>query len=57
MPVGTFCGYYRIKYENSFTKLYEAVFAENSHWAAESITTVRTVSSLTLKATICQKYQ
>jgi ATP-binding cassette subfamily B (MDR/TAP) protein 1 len=57
MPIGAFCGYHRLRYENSFAKLYEAVFAESSQWAAESIAAVRTVSSLTLEKTICQRYQ
>jgi len=57
MPLGLFAGYYRFKYELEFNKLYEAVFAESSKWASESIGAIRTVSSLTLEDAICQRYQ
>jgi ATP-binding cassette, subfamily B (MDR/TAP), member 1 len=57
MPIGLFCGYYRMKYEVEFNKLYEAVFAESSKWASESIGAIRTVASLTLEDAICRRYQ
>lgn len=57
VPIGLFAGYYRFKYEIQFNKMYEDVFAESSKWASESIGAIRTVCSLTLEDTICQRYQ
>ncbi|CAJ2500962.1 Uu.00g038150.m01.CDS01 [Anthostomella pinea] len=56
-PLGLLAGYFRFKYELEFEKLYGAVFAESSKFAAESIGAFRTVSSLTLEDTICDRYQ
>jgi ATP-binding cassette subfamily B (MDR/TAP) protein 1 len=57
MPIGLVGGFYRFKYEIEFEKLYAAVFAESSNFAAESIGAFRTVSSLTLEDTISSRYQ
>lgn len=57
VPLGLVAGYYRFKYELEFEKMYAAVFAESSKWAAESISAFRTVSSLTLEELICARYQ
>ncbi|KAI1498378.1 P-loop containing nucleoside triphosphate hydrolase protein [Biscogniauxia marginata] len=56
-PLGLLAGYYRFKYEIEFEKLYGAVFAESSKFAAESIGAFRTVTSLTLEDTICTRYE
>ncbi|KAI1335902.1 P-loop containing nucleoside triphosphate hydrolase protein [Xylariaceae sp. FL0016] len=56
-PLGLLAGYYRFKYELEFEKLYGAVFAESSKFAAESISAFRTVASLTLEDAICDRYQ
>jgi hypothetical protein len=57
MPIGLVAGFERVRYEKQFNKLYEGVFAESSKWASESIGAIRTVASLTLEDTICQRYQ
>ncbi|KAI0203939.1 multidrug resistance protein [Astrocystis sublimbata] len=56
-PVGVVAGYFRFRYEIEFEKLNNAVFAESSKFAAESIGAFRTVSSLTLEDTITQRYE
>ncbi|QSZ35400.1 hypothetical protein DSL72_008270 [Monilinia vaccinii-corymbosi] len=51
------CGsFYRIRYEIQFEKMNQAVFAESSKFAAESISAFRTVTSLTLEDMICNRY-
>ncbi|KAI1634430.1 P-loop containing nucleoside triphosphate hydrolase protein [Biscogniauxia mediterranea] len=55
-PLGLLAGYYRLKYELEFEKLYGEVFAESSKFAAEAIGAFRTVSSLTLEDRICDRY-
>ncbi|KAI1259285.1 P-loop containing nucleoside triphosphate hydrolase protein [Xylariaceae sp. FL1019] len=55
-PLGLFAGYYRFKYELEFVKLNNAVFAESSQFAAESIGAFRTVASLTLEDAITDRY-
>jgi ATP-binding cassette, subfamily B (MDR/TAP), member 1 len=57
MPIGFVAGFYRVRYETQFNKLYEAVFAESSKWASESIGAIRTVTSLTLEDTISMRYK
>lgn len=57
MPIGLLGGYFRFRYELEFEKMYAAVFAESSKFAAESIGAFRTVASLTLEDTICTRYQ
>ena len=37
VPIGMIGGFFRLKYELEFEKMYAAVFAESSKWAAESI--------------------
>lgn len=56
MPLGLAVGYFRLRYELEFEKLYANVFAESSTFAAEAIAAFRTVSSLTLEETICDRY-
>ncbi|XXG94109.1 hypothetical protein Hte_000361 [Hypoxylon texense] len=57
MPIGLSAGYLRLKYELEFEKMYSDVFAESSKFAAEAIAAFRTVSSLTLEDTICDRYE
>ncbi|KAI1082957.1 P-loop containing nucleoside triphosphate hydrolase protein [Whalleya microplaca] len=57
MPIGLVAGYFRFRYELEFEKLYGAVFAESSKFAAESIGASRTVAALTLEDTICDRYE
>jgi ATP-binding cassette, subfamily B (MDR/TAP), member 1 len=56
VPIGLLAGYFRFKYELEFEKMNNAVFAESSQFAAESIGAFRTVTSLTLEDTITDRY-
>lgn len=47
----------RVRYELQFEKMNQAVFAESSKFAAESIGAFRTVNSLTLEDMICRRYE
>jgi ATP-binding cassette subfamily B (MDR/TAP) protein 1 len=49
--------FFRVRYELQFEKMNNAVFAESSKFAAESISAFRTVTSLTLEAMICHRYE
>lgn len=55
-PLGLCAGYFRFKHEIEFEKMYGAVFAESSKFAAEAIGAFRTVSSMTLEDTITERY-
>ncbi|KAJ9157754.1 ABC transporter transmembrane region [Pleurostoma richardsiae] len=56
VPLGLAAGYFRLRYELQFEKMYAEVFSESSKWASESIGAFRTVSSLTLEDIICDRY-
>ncbi|KAH6646349.1 P-loop containing nucleoside triphosphate hydrolase protein [Truncatella angustata] len=56
MPLGLSAGYFRLKYELEFDRMYGAVFAESSKFAAEAIGAFRTVASMTLEDTITDRY-
>lgn len=56
VPIGMIGGFFRLKYELEFEKMYAAVFQESSQFAAESIGAFRTVTSLTLEDTVCTRY-
>ncbi|KXJ91481.1 P-loop containing nucleoside triphosphate hydrolase protein [Microdochium bolleyi] len=56
VPLGLTAGYFRFKYEIEFEKMYGAVFAESSKFAAEAISAFRTVASLTLEDTVTGRY-
>ncbi|KAI0137065.1 P-loop containing nucleoside triphosphate hydrolase protein [Xylariales sp. AK1849] len=55
-PLGLFAGWFRFKYELEFEKMYGAVFAESSKFAAEAIGAFRTVAAMTLEDTITDRY-
>ncbi|KAI1376245.1 P-loop containing nucleoside triphosphate hydrolase protein [Hypoxylon crocopeplum] len=57
MPIGLTAGYFRFKYELEFEQMYAEVFAQSSKFAAEAIAASRTVASLTLEDTICDRYE
>ncbi|EPE29144.1 P-loop containing nucleoside triphosphate hydrolase [Glarea lozoyensis ATCC 20868] len=57
MPITLTCAYFRLKFEIQFESLNQAVFAESSKFAAESINAFRTVSSLTLEDMIAKRYE
>ncbi|KAF4977252.1 hypothetical protein FZEAL_6192 [Fusarium zealandicum] len=57
LPVMVMSAYWRFKYEMSFEKMNNDVFAESSKFASESIGAFRTVSALTLEDTICDRYE
>lgn len=56
LPVLLASSYWRLKYELKFDELNAAVFAESSKFASESIAAFRTVTSLTLEASICDRF-
>ncbi|KAI1846849.1 hypothetical protein JX266_007070 [Neoarthrinium moseri] len=55
-PLGLLAGYFRLRYELEFEKMYSEVFAESSKFAAEAIGAFRTVASMTLEDTITSRY-
>ncbi|KAF9769669.1 hypothetical protein IL306_012900 [Fusarium sp. DS 682] len=57
LPIMIVSAYWRFKYELAFEKMNNDVFAESSKFASESIGAFRTVTSLTLEDSICQRYQ
>ena len=57
MPLILGSSYWRFKYELSFEKMNNEVFAESSKFASESIAAFRTVTSLTLEEFICQRFE
>ncbi|CAG8952578.1 hypothetical protein HYFRA_00009684 [Hymenoscyphus fraxineus] len=56
MPVILACAFFRLRYELQFEAMNQAVFAESSKFAAESIGAFRTVTSLTLEDMISKRY-
>jgi ATP-binding cassette, subfamily B (MDR/TAP), member 1 len=57
MPPIFLAGFMRLRFEIQFEKLNAVVFAESSQFATEAIGAFRTVSSLILEDTICDRYQ
>ena len=57
MPITLTAGFFRVRYEIQFESMNQAVFAESSKFAAESIGAFRTVTSLTLEDMICSRYE
>jgi ATP-binding cassette subfamily B (MDR/TAP) protein 1 len=57
MPITLSCAYFRLRYEIQFESMNQAVFAESSKFASESINAFRTVSSLTLENMISKRYE
>ena len=55
-PLVISAGYYRIRFELKLEAMNQAVFADSSKFAAESITAFRTVTALTLEDMICTRY-
>jgi ATP-binding cassette subfamily B (MDR/TAP) protein 1 len=49
--------YIRLRFEIQFEDMNQAVFAESSKFAAESIGAFRTVTALTLEDVICRRYE
>ncbi|GKT68327.1 ATP-binding cassette sub-family B member 5 [Colletotrichum tofieldiae] len=56
MPIIVAAMFYRVRHETSFEEANNAVFAESAKFASESISAIRTVSSLTMEDGICQRY-
>ncbi|KAL1853122.1 hypothetical protein Daus18300_011950 [Diaporthe australafricana] len=56
MPVIIFATVYRIRHERKLDAMGAVVFAESAAFAAESIAAMRTVSSLTMEASVCKRY-
>ncbi|KAF2181423.1 P-loop containing nucleoside triphosphate hydrolase protein [Zopfia rhizophila CBS 207.26] len=57
LPVILIAAFFRIRYEMSFVAMNEKVFAESSKFAAEAITSFRTVTALTLEDAISKRYE
>ena len=57
LPVIISSSFWRMRYELQFDKMNNAVFAESSKFASESISAFRTVSSLTLEDTIAERFE
>jgi ATP-binding cassette subfamily B (MDR/TAP) protein 1 len=57
MPITLTACVFRMRYEIQFESMNQAVFAESSKFAAESIGAFRTVTSLTLEDMICSRYE
>ncbi|KAH8671517.1 ABC transporter [Xylariales sp. PMI_506] len=57
MPIVILAMLYRVRYEMQFDAMSNAVFAESARFASESITAIRTVSSLTMENEICLRYE
>ncbi|KAL2263245.1 hypothetical protein VTK26DRAFT_7664 [Humicola hyalothermophila] len=57
IPIGIVAGYFRMHFELQFNAMNEAVFQESSKFGAESIGAFRTVSSLVMEDSICDRYQ
>jgi ATP-binding cassette subfamily B (MDR/TAP) protein 1 len=57
MPILLFCAYFRLRFEVQFESMNQAVFAESSKFASESINAFRTVTSLTLENMILRRYE
>ncbi|KAK1543168.1 ABC transporter [Colletotrichum paranaense] len=56
MPIIVAAMFYRVRHETSFETANNAVFAESAKFASESISAIRTVSSLTMEDGICDRY-
>ncbi len=56
MPIMLTAGFFRVRYEIQFEAMNQAVFAESSKFAAESIGAFRTVISLTMEDMISNRY-
>ncbi|TVY16236.1 ABC transporter BEA3 [Lachnellula arida] len=57
VPIILAAGFFRIRYETEFEKMNWTVFSESAKFATESITAIRTVTSLTLESEICERYE
>jgi ATP-binding cassette subfamily B (MDR/TAP) protein 1 len=56
LPIILAGGWYRVRHEVRFEAANNAVFSESAKFATEAIGAIRTVASLTLERTICEKY-
>jgi len=57
LPVSLFSSFWRFRYELQFDKMNNAVFAESSKFASESIGAFRTVTALTLEESISTRFE
>jgi ATP-binding cassette subfamily B (MDR/TAP) protein 1 len=56
LPIILACGWYRVRHEVRFEARNNKVFAESARFATEAIRAIRTVASLTLERTVCERY-
>ena len=57
LPIILAGGWYRVRHEVKFESRNNIVFAESAKFATEAISAIRTVASLTLERTVCEKYE
>jgi ATP-binding cassette subfamily B (MDR/TAP) protein 1 len=57
LPVILVAAFFRFRYEMLFVAMNDKVFAESSKFAAEAITSFRTVTALTMEDTISKRYK
>ncbi|KAI0015981.1 ABC transporter-like protein [Xylariomycetidae sp. FL0641] len=56
MPLALGAGFYRVRVERRLEAMNMKVFAESAKFATESVGAIRTVTSLTMESSICQRY-
>ena len=56
IPIIVAAAFFRVRYERQFETMANKVFSESAKFATESIGAFRTVNSLTLEHTICDRY-
>jgi ATP-binding cassette subfamily B (MDR/TAP) protein 1 len=56
LPIILAGGWYRVRHEVKFEVRNNKVFAASARYATEAIGAVRTVTSLTLEHTVCERY-
>jgi ATP-binding cassette subfamily B (MDR/TAP) protein 1 len=56
LPIILAGGWYRVRHEVKFEARNNEVFAESARYATEAIGAIRTVASLTLERTVCDRY-
>ncbi|CAI4215843.1 unnamed protein product [Parascedosporium putredinis] len=57
VPFDVLAGFYRIRYEMQLTHINEAVLSESAKFSTEAISAFRTVSSLVMEESICDRYE
>ena len=56
LPIVLAAGFFRIRYETKFEAMNKLVFAESAKFATEAVGACRTVTALTMEASILKRY-